>query len=461
MRRRGAPPLIATETGTTPRAFEDAAPVSDDEFISLMAALGPFEPAPHLAVAVSGGGDSLALLLLANAWAQACGGRILALTVDHGLRPESAAEASQVAEWARARGIEHRTLVWEGEKPKTRVMEKARTARLSLLEESCAEAGILHLLLAHHADDQAETMALRREDKSGAHGLAGMSEQRFTRRVRLVRPLLAFPKHRLLATCRALGQGWIEDPSNRDRRYARARLRAEGGLTSRSQGQAVARTQAESEAAKLAAACVVFHPLGFAEIDRAVWGEADHAIAAFVLARVVLAVGGAFYGLSPALREEAGGWARTGEWRATRVARITLGRCLLRRGLHRITVIREARNLLPPVDLVPGTEMNWDRRVSVTAHEEGWMLGAFGLEVAPDGRELDPAASPLPADIRASLPVLRSPAGRSHSFERRFAELTVSAPSNSPKTPQIQFTPPRSGFPAAFTVVWPTRRIMF
>jgi len=110
----------------------DAA-LSDEEFAARLDRLGPYERAPRLAVAVSGGADSLALALLADAWARRRGGAIAALTVDHRLRPESAAEARQTGEWLAARGIAHRTLVWEGPYPASDVQAEARAARYRLL----------------------------------------------------------------------------------------------------------------------------------------------------------------------------------------------------------------------------------------------------------------------------------------------------------------------------------------
>ena len=104
-----------------------------------------------LAVAVSGGSDSLALLLLAHNFAQKNKGRLIALTVDHGLRPESKDEALKVQTWAKEKEIEHVILEWQGEKPQSRLQEKAREARYTLLTNWCKENGVEHLLLGHHA----------------------------------------------------------------------------------------------------------------------------------------------------------------------------------------------------------------------------------------------------------------------------------------------------------------------
>ena len=155
-----------------------------------MAALGPFEARPDLAVAVSGGADSLALCLFADRWVRARGGRLVALTVDHGLRPGSRQECATLARWLGGRGIEHDILTWKGAKPAAGIQAAAREARYSLLHEACRERGILHLLLAHHAADQAETVLLRAGAGSGFDGLAAMPAVSGLEAPRRLRPLL-------------------------------------------------------------------------------------------------------------------------------------------------------------------------------------------------------------------------------------------------------------------------------
>src|SRR5205823_2951019 len=152
-----------------------------------------FEARPRLAVAVSGGPDSMALLLLADRWARQRGGEAWGLTVDHGLRPESAGEARIVAGWLAARGMAHEILVWSGDKPATGIQEAAREARYALLAGWCRAHGILHLLTAHHREDQAETYLIRRRAGSGVDGLAAMSAVRELPGCRIVRPLLSVP----------------------------------------------------------------------------------------------------------------------------------------------------------------------------------------------------------------------------------------------------------------------------
>lgn len=182
--------------------------------------LGDEEP---LAVAVSGGPDSLALLWLAH---QAYGARVRALTVDHGLRPESAAEAAQVAAVCAGLGVAQATLRWDGDKPAGNLQAAARAARYRLMADWCAEAGVAWLATAHHADDQAETLLLRLARGAGLSGLAGVRAARpLEKGVTLLRPLLGERRADLAAVVAAAGWTPVDDPTNRDDRFDRTRVR--------------------------------------------------------------------------------------------------------------------------------------------------------------------------------------------------------------------------------------------
>ena len=185
-----------------------------------------------LLLAVSGGSNSTALLVIAARWAKKRkrAPKLLAVTVDHGLRPEAKREAATVKRLARRLGVPHRTLRWRGRKPKTGLQEAARIARYSLLAQAAVRAGYEHILTAHTLDDQAETVLLRLARGSGLTGLAGMAHASALpvgaqTAIFLVRPLLRIPKSRLVATLKAAGIGHSEDPSNSDPRFTRARLR--------------------------------------------------------------------------------------------------------------------------------------------------------------------------------------------------------------------------------------------
>ena len=188
------------------------------------------ESAGALLLAVSGGPDSVALLLMASRWCLALGSGAPALhvaTVDHGLRPESRSEAESVAALCDLYDLPHAILAWTGPKPASRVQERARTARYALLADHARLVGASHILTAHHADDQAETVLLRLGRGSGIGGLAGMRRlSPLAPDLWLARPLLDLTKAALVAVCRAAGVPVVDDPSNRDPAYARARLRA-------------------------------------------------------------------------------------------------------------------------------------------------------------------------------------------------------------------------------------------
>jgi len=264
-----------------------AEPIPAAAFARAMAALGPFEPAPHLALAVSGGADSLALAVLAADWLRARGGRGTVLTVDHGLRPAAAAEAAWTADAARALGLAHRTLRWRRPAGLRVTQASARAARYRLLDEAAAEAGCLHLLLGHHRDDNARTIAMRRRRGAGP-GLAGMPAVRELDRVRLVRPLLAFPAARLRATAATLGRGWIEDPSNRDPRFERTRAPAAAFAPAVEDRRAL-----ETAARGWLARHVQREANGALAFELEAWDRAAPDLAAEVLARAVATVGAA------------------------------------------------------------------------------------------------------------------------------------------------------------------------
>jgi len=345
---------------------ENARPLGDAEFAAAMDAIGGFETRPSLAVAVSGGPDSMALTLLADRWARARGGLACGLTVDHKLRPESGEEAALVARWLEARGIAHAILRWRGDKPASRIQETARAARYELLAQWCREHGGLHLLAAHHREDQAETHLIRRRAGSGIDGLAGMSTVRELPGCRLVRPLLGVPRARLAAVLAAEGQPCLSDPSNRNPSFERARLRdtADPADLDAAFDQARAcgeqRVRREGVLDGLMAQAVALHPAGFALLDPAALLAAEAGSAERLLARIAATIGGGRY---PARRE------RVIRLRAAlasdaRRAR-TLGGCRFVPWRGRLLVIRELAAAAPPITLEPGRSAFWDRRFAV------------------------------------------------------------------------------------------------
>jgi tRNA(Ile)-lysidine synthase len=190
------------------------------------ALLAPLASAGPTLIAVSGGPDSTALLVMAAEWSMRARTRVFAATVDHRLRPESSAEAAGVAALSARLGVPHATLEWTGAKPSTRLQERAREARYRLLAAHAEAVGATTIATAHHLDDQGETVLFRLLRGSGVAGLAGMAATATLGDVTLVRPLLGVAKAELVAFCRARGATFVEDPSNTDPAYARTRLRA-------------------------------------------------------------------------------------------------------------------------------------------------------------------------------------------------------------------------------------------
>lgn len=376
------------------------APLTPDEFAALMAPLGPFEAAPRLAAAVSGGADSLALAVLADGWVSARGGSLLALVVDHALRPESAAEAALTIDRLAARGIPARLLCLTGLHHGPALAERARAARYAALRAACARAGILHLLLGHHAADQAETVLMRRESNSGPAGLAAMPALHEETGIRLLRPLLGVAPARLRATLRAAGMGWVDDPSNRDQRALRARLRAAlddpdgtgpaiAALCAAARDAGTARARQEATVAEMLAERAAIYPEGFSLLSP---GPIEPA----ALAALIQTIGGAAF--PPHAASVAALAAALCPATLAGVRLLSAGR--LGDGL---LLVREAAAMAPPVAAQPGAV--WDGRFRLLDHAtppESATIGALGADAAALRRK-----SALPSVVLQTLPALR------------------------------------------------------
>ncbi len=266
--------------------------------VDIGALFAPFVRAKALLVAVSGGPDSTALLLMAAEWARQRGKtRIEAATVDHGLRPESADEAKAVAALCARLGVGHRVLHWKGVKPTSRLQERAREARYRLLVDHAKAIGADALITAHHADDQAETVLFRLLRGSGLAGLRGMDVMSTRDGMTIARPLMELKKRDLIAFARARGAPFIDDPSNVDPRFARTRLRAllarldEEGLSAEALDR-LARRARETEAALAHLTAEVEAQVGSeGAIDARTLFAAPIAIAHRILARRIAEAG--------------------------------------------------------------------------------------------------------------------------------------------------------------------------
>jgi tRNA(Ile)-lysidine synthase len=420
-----------------------------------MEPLGPFEPAPRIAVAVSGGPDSMALVLLIGRWARARRGAAVALTVDHGLRPESAAEARQVGLWMRAHGIGHRVLRWHAGPITSRLQAKAREARYRLLTAWCRDNGVLHLALAHQRDDQAETLAFRLARGSGPDGLAAMPAVAETADVRLLRPLLDCSRERLRAFLAARGQAWIDDPSNRDPRFARVRVRealgarpqAAADLAQTAHRLGRARAVREAATASLLARAAAPYPAGFCVLDMASLRAAPRDLALRALARVLMCVGGETY---PPARERLErlfddllGTAPDGKRR-------TLAGCLVTPRGPTIHVAREARGLEPAVALAAGEDVSWDRRFHlsrVQGRRPSLVVAAIGIEGWRAARGAIGAAG-LRFDVGMTLPGLWDAKGL-----RAIPHLGYERRADAARGVRICFRPAQPLAGAVFSVV--------
>jgi tRNA(Ile)-lysidine synthase len=398
-----------------------ATAVSATEFSRCLSPLLEGEKPEAIAVAVSGGADSMALALLAADWAKKKHITVVPLIVDHRLRPESTKEARHVAGLLRKSGLTPKILTWKAAVKPTanrqagNIQARARDARYALLAEACAKAGIRHLLLAHHRDDQAETLLLRALRGSGVDGLAAMQARSERDGLILLRPLLDLPKARLVATLKKRKQAWVEDPSNANASFQRVRVRAALDLLSANDAEAraelvqhlaqtaknFARTRAllDGAAYDLLHGALQLTSAGAAWLDPAVLAAAEDELALRALVKLLGAIGGL-----PVPPRLDGLQRLLDALRSGKSLPLTLHRCLLtpvKGEAHRILVCREAR-YLPPAQ--PLASMLWDGRfrIAVTRPQRG-------ISIAPLGRERPPAmtAELLPKVAWPALPALR------------------------------------------------------
>jgi tRNA(Ile)-lysidine synthase len=352
--------------------------VRDQDLDALLGpALAPFKRA---VLAVSGGSDSMALMVLFARWiAFGAAPKDLAVevaSVDHGLRPDAAEEAAWVAERARALGFRHTTLVWSGDKPQTRLQERAREARYALLAAHAAAGRTpAAVVTAHTEDDQAETLLMRLGRGSGLDGLSGMAPMRQLfpdGSVQLVRPLLGLSKARLVATLEGQGSAWVDDPSNTRPDFERVRVRqalanrtalglSNEKLALSAQRLLRAREALEQISDAKAIALVDPHHGVYGEFDRSLWRAEPAELRIRMLTRLLRAFGG---DARPALLSQVE--ALDGVLVRDRPVAQTLGGCMIVQGLKAIRIYRELGvRQLPVVSLRPGEEALWDWRFRV------------------------------------------------------------------------------------------------
>lgn len=378
-------------------------------FAAALSRLFAGAPPARLGLAVSGGGDSVALLYLAVDWAaQERHPPVLEVaTVDHRLRPEAAEEARQVAALCADLGLRHETLTWREDPPPGNLAAAARAARYELLTDWADRRQLASVLLGHTADDQAETVLMRLARGSGVDGLAAMSEGRFPGE-RFLRPLLGQRREALRQELRRRGARWIDDPTNDDLRYDRIKARralealAPLGLSVERLCDTAARMGRARRALALRAwelAEQIMRQDGRDLIfDAAPLWQADEETRLRLLAEGLSWVAGQAYRPRARSLERAVAAARSGR-------RATLHGAVLHPAKGRLRLHRE----LSAVEHVtcPIGEL-WDNRWRITPIDAGAhpdrevrALGRAGLELVEDWR-----AGDRPSDAAAALPAV-------------------------------------------------------
>ncbi|WP_085907203.1 tRNA lysidine(34) synthetase TilS [Kiloniella majae] len=395
-------------------------PIEEEEFAQLMSVIALPRNPFRIGVAVSGGADSMALCLLLRNWVKTKGGELFAVTVDHGLRPESGIEAQWVHARLVAEGIQHDVLtrsLSDEEQEKGSSQVRARKARRDLVAGWCKEKEIFFLALGHHLDDQIETFLMRLVRQSKSDGLAGISMQRQDGAMTLIRPLLSFPKERLIETLKYCGWGWIEEPSNQRADYLRNRIRHQlpslerQGLRkssleriTHSLGRIRRSLQKKTDA--FIDQRVRLNPVGYVEIDFRESEKFQIEIFQRVLQRTLLTVGGGNYSpktnkLDRLVQSLIG----------TEPVKATLAGCEIIKKDDVLFVVRENR-LVPKLSLTPGQEYLWDNRFFVQVNDEmesdSLILQTLGERGWQDLCALHPAVKNVGVSrfVRYSLPAV-------------------------------------------------------
>jgi tRNA(Ile)-lysidine synthase len=321
-----------------------------------------------IAVACSGGPDSMALALLVKEWADKQKGKVIALTVDHGWRKGSAQEAKQVGQWLKKHGILHAILPWKGRKPSRNQHDAVRKARYQLLTEYCKQHNIPQLFVAHHLEDQAETFLLRLTHGGSVDGLSAMPAITTMYDVMLVRPILSFAKRELLEYLSRQKQPFVNDPGNFDTKLDKIKIRkllpvlAEAGISAERLAKTatiMARARAhleEQTGSFLKTYCKIF-PEGYAMLKAM---PTSDEIALRVISTLMMIVGGQEVKTRAAELERLRAAITSPGFKG-----MTLGGCVFQQQKENILVYRDLRAIAPDRWVKPGTECVWDNRFEI------------------------------------------------------------------------------------------------
>ena len=367
-----------------------------------------------MALALSGGGDSIALLAVAADWARDHGRSLLALTVDHGLNPDSAGWTAFARDAVRAAGADWRGLSWEGPKPAAGLPAAARAARHRLIADAAREAGARVVLFAHTAGDVAEGELMRAEGSTLGRLRDWSPSPAWPegRGLMLLRPMLDVERGDLRDWLTDRGIGWVEDPANADPKYARSRARAsllplgEGGGAEPRRMRVGWREDGRQPPLTLSReddrfALVRSSPLPMGEGTL----ELDRAISAHTLAAVLVCAGG---GDRPPRGDRLD--RVLNRLKAGDSFTATLCGARIEAAADQVLVTREpgefARRPLPPGLLAPGVETIWDGRWAITAVEPGWSVAPAAGRMAALSKADRACLKTLPPAARGGQPVL-------------------------------------------------------
>jgi tRNA(Ile)-lysidine synthase len=352
----------------------------------------------RVALAVSGGSDSIAMFRMVHEWAPASL-EIFALTVDHGLRVAAADEAAQVKRWCCSLGVRCEILKWQGGPITSGIQAKARQARYDLMSVWCLANQVEVLLTAHTADDQAETVLMRKLRTSTAKSLSGIWPERDWNGVRVLRPLLGLRRAELRAYLNQCGQAWIDDPSNEDMKFERVRMRHElAGQTLGLVDQAhLAQQVSLRHAFDAKAWCLKHiqrHELGFVSLPHSLFDQLQTEVKDEILLEVLSLVG---IGGQPELLERRNLLAWLADDGGSRRA---LGGLLFAKRKREMLVGREPGRISDRPVMIPEVgEIVWDDRFRVT--------GPVGAQIVATGSIAGvPRQHDIPAFIQAGLPAV-------------------------------------------------------
>jgi len=374
---------------------------------------------PVVAVGVSGGSDSIALLFMMHEWMRSVDGKVIALTVDHRLRDESESEAQDLSARLKEHGIEHHILVWNHAEVSSNIQSKARIARRELLTGWCQKNNVRQLFLAHTKDDVAETFLMRCFRGSGVAGLAAIAKTTVHNGIEICRPLLSFSKEELRTYLIGRNIEWVEDSSNTNPKFMRTKIRNLIKIAEEECGPLIdklvlnannlARTRAfiEAECDKVAAKIVKLFPEGFITIKQEEFCNLDEELALNVLASSLITISGRHV-YKPRLNSLEGLYR---EMLLKKHPIKTLWDCEIKASKGMIFIYREVPKYGFTVERISKTSWIWDSRFKIDADNDDIIKMISSFDLTKTGVYDKKKYNSLPKKIWHSLPLITTKSG--------------------------------------------------